>query len=248
MAFLELRSISKEYTTRKASHTALCDVSFCLSKGEILGLLGVNGAGKTTSACIISTLIPPTSGEVLWKGASIYNQLFSYRRSIGFCPQYLNIDKGLTLQELLLFSGRYFGVDKPTLKTRLDRLIAQFDLEKYRHSLPTTLSGGYKQRFLLARTLVHDPKIVILDEPTVGLDPHVRRHLWQQILELKAMGVSIILTTHYLDEAEALCDRICILDKGRLRLVDTPKNVKAAWKKESLEGVFLALIEEGKDE
>jgi len=241
---LSIENINKTYVTKEKTIEALKGVTLTINRGEILGLLGVNGAGKTTLSSIIVTLHPPTAGDLLMDGKSIYEDLLTYRRSFGFCPQKVNFEKNLTVKEILTFAGRYYLVSEAALEKRVAELLTQFDLEQYAHAKPNILSGGYKQRLLIARALVHNPALVILDEPTVGLDPHIRRQIWDCIRQLKVQNVSVLLTTHYLDEAEQLSDRVCILDKGLLRLIDTPANLKAAHNKQSLEDVFLQLLEE----
>src|SRR3989338_7931371 len=241
---LSIQNITKTFTTGTKTIKALKGVSLDIYQGEILSLLGVNGAGKTTLSSIISSLNPPTSGDILYNGKSIYKDLIDYRRIIGFCPQKPNIDAMLTIEENLYFAGRYFNVPANEIKIRATMLMKKFNLTQYAQSKGSILSGGYKQRFLLARTLMHQPKIVILDEPTVGLDPHIRRNLWDVIKELKNDGVTILLTTHYLDEAEYLSDRVCILDKGVIKLIDTPDNLKKIYNQSNLENVFIELIKE----
>lgn len=241
---LSIRNITKTFVTNVKTIKALKGVSLDIYQGEILSLLGVNGAGKTTLSSIISSLNPPTSGDILYQGKSIYQDLIDYRKIIGFCPQKPNIDTMLTIEENLYFAGRYFNVPKDQIKDRADMLMKKFNLTQYAQSKGSILSGGYKQRFLLARTLMHQPKIVILDEPTVGLDPHIRRNLWDVIKDLKKDGVTVLLTTHYLDEAEYLSDRVCILDKGVIKLIDTPDNLKKIYNQSNLENVFIELIKE----
>lgn len=243
--FLQIKHLKKIYFRKgKPITEALQEIDLEIREGEILGLLGVNGAGKTTLSSIIASLHPPTSGEVLWKGRSIYDDIISYRRIIGFCPQKPNLDKTFTLEENLIFAGRCYGLTIEQATKKKDQLVEQFELKKYLNSFVDYLSGGYKQRFVIARTLMHNPKLVILDEPTVGLDPHIRRQLWDAISALKKEGVTVLLTTHYLDEAEALSDRVCIIDKGRIRLIDTPANLKQSYKKGNLEDVFIQLMKE----
>jgi ABC-2 type transport system ATP-binding protein len=236
---LRIKNIKKRYGTKEA----LKGVSLDIYKGEILGLLGVNGAGKTTLSSIIATLHPPTEGDIECEGVSIYDDIATYRYKIGFCPQKPNLDSALTLEQNLRFSGSYYGMTDADITQRLDFLVNQLGLQEYLHQKANVLSGGYKQRFMIARALMHNPQLVILDEPTVGLDPHIRRQLWQQIRDLKQLGVTVILTTHYLDEAEQLSDRVCVLDKGLIKLVDTPDKLKADFKMENLEDVFIALME-----
>lgn len=241
---LEVKDITKTFNDGVQIIEALKGVSIDIEQGEVLGLLGVNGAGKTTLSSIISTLNPATSGEITQDGKSIYKDVVSYRRSIGFCPQKPNIDMMLTIEQNLEFAGRYFGMPADKIKEQTAYLLKRFGLDKYAKSKASILSGGYKQRFLIARTLMHSPQLVIFDEPTVGLDPHVRRDIWEVIKGLKKDGVTVLITTHYLDEAEQLCDRVCLLDKGVIRLIDTPANLKAAHSQANLEEVFIKLINE----
>ncbi len=236
---LRIKNIKKRYATKEA----LKGVSLDIYKGEIVGLLGVNGAGKTTLSSIIATLHPPTEGDIECEGVSIYDDIATYRYKIGFCPQRPNLDPALTLEQNLRLSGTYYQMTKEEIDTRLDFLVRQFGLGEYLHQKASVLSGGYKQRFMIARALMHNPQLVILDEPTVGLDPHIRRQLWQQIRDLKQLGVTVILTTHYLDEAEQLSDRVCVLDNGLIKLIDTPDKLKADFKMENLEDVFIALMD-----
>ena len=245
MPLISIRNVSKTYYKNKTPlKEALKGASFDVFSGEVLGLLGVNGAGKTTLSSIIASLHPPTSGDVLWQGKSIYKDLFNYRRQLGFCPQHPNIDQVLTIKESLLFAGKYYGLSGSAAKKRRDELMEKFDLTNSGKSLSTHLSGGQRQRFILARTLMHSPKLVILDEPTVGLDPHIRRELWDIIRELRRKQISVLLTTHYLDEAEFLSDRICLLHEGTIRTIDTPKNLKQRHKKNNLEEVFLKFVDD----
>lgn len=244
---LRIQSIVKTYQSNNALVNALDNVSFSINKGEIFGLLGPNGAGKTTLSSLLATLHPPTSGDILYNGISIYNDIMHYRYDLGFCPQYQNLDQFLTVEENLYFAGRYFLVPKDVLAERIAKLLARFDLEKYANFAINQLSGGNKQRVLIARALIHNPKIIIFDEPTVGLDPDIRRILWQQIKDLKALGITIILTTHYLDEAEYLSDRVCFLHKGKIALIEKTQELKNTYGNISLEEIFIRLVQEQKE-
>lgn len=238
---LKIKNIKKRYATKEA----LKGVSLDIYKGEILSLLGVNGAGKTTLSSIIATLHPPTEGDIEFEGRSIYEDVATYRYKMGFCPQRPNLNPELTLEQNLRLSGSYYGMKDEQITERLERLVQQFSLQQYLHQKANVLSGGYKQRFMIARALMHNPQLVILDEPTVGLDPHIRRQLWQQIRDLKQLGVTVILTTHYLDEAEQLSDRVCVLDGGLIKLIETPDKLKADFNMKNLEDVFIALMDAG---
>jgi ABC-2 type transport system ATP-binding protein len=241
---LELKGVKKRYQDTKRVVHALKGVTLDIFKGEIIGLLGVNGAGKTTLSSIIATLHPASEGDIVYNGKSIYADIPEYRKIIGFCPQKPNLNPMLSIEQNLTFAGRYYGLNKQEAEDRKTTLMKNYELEEYKDSFPSALSGGYKQRAMIARALMHNPKLVILDEPTVGLDPHIRHQLWENIKSLKNDGVTVILTTHYLDESEALSDRICILEKGKIKLIDTPNNLKTKYKKSKLEDVFIQLMNE----
>ena len=246
---LRIKNVTKTYTTSKSCIFSLRGVSLDIMQGEVLCLLGVNGAGKTTLSSIIATLHPATSGDILNKdGVSIYLDVVAYRRTIGFCPQKPNVDMMLTIKENLMFAGRFFCIPDSIIKERIAVLMEQFGLTKYADEKADILSGGYKQRFMLARTLIHKPDLVILDEPTVGLDPHVRREIWEIIKQLRNSGVTVLLTTHYLDEAEKLADRVCLLDKGVIQLIDTPQNLMNKHGQATLEDIFIKLMNEKESE
>ena len=245
---LRILNIKKTYTSKEKPIEALKGVSLDIYRGEVFGLLGANGAGKTTLSSIVATLHPPTSGDILMNGTSIYQDLIGFRQNIGFCPQKPNFASALTVREHLVFAGRFFLMDAKTINARVDELLHRFELQTYADKSPAILSGGYKQRLLIARSLVHKPLLLILDEPTVALDPHIRRQLWDLIRQLKADGVTVLLTTHYFEEAEVLSDRVCVLDKGSIRLIDTPANLMSSYSKANLEAVFLQLMNEGTDE
>lgn len=243
---LEVHNVSKTYFDKKGRELkkALRKVSFDLKKGEVFGLLGVNGAGKTTLSSILSTMHPLTAGDIIWNNRSIYDQLLDYRKIVGMCPQKPNIEKRLSIEENLLFAGYCYGLSQEKTVERKNMLMKQFNLQEYAHTSADLLSGGYRQRFLIARALMHEPQLMILDEPTVGLDPHIRRQLWEVIKELRSDRVTVILTTHYLDEAEYLSDRVCLIHDGLIRTVDTPDNLKKFHRKNNLEEVFLKFVDD----
>ena len=181
---------------------------------------------------------------MFYNGTSIYDDVIGYRHKLGFCSQRPNLDDALNVRQNLVFAGRYFLLPEKKVQQRTNELLKQFNLEQYASFEVEMLSGGYKQRLMIARALIHSPSIVVLDEPTVGLDPAIRRQLWECIKSLKEVGVTIILTTHYLEEAELLSDRVCILDKGKILLIDKPQNLKQQFSKQNLEEVFLHLTQE----
>jgi ABC-2 type transport system ATP-binding protein len=238
--FLELKNITKQYGSKQV----LKNISLSIFPGEIISFLGINGAGKTTLSSIIATLHPATSGTIHFQGKSIYDNLIEYRHAIGFCQQKPNLNSSLSLRQNLILAGSYYGMTENECNKRINELKIQFSLDEYLDQTVWVLSGGFKQRFMIARSLMHRPRIILFDEPTVALDPHIRRQLWVAIKDLKKTGTTIILTTHYLDEAEALSDRVCLLDKGVIRLVDTPDNLKINFQMNNLEDIFVRLMEE----
>lgn len=238
---LEVCDVVKEYKNAGVSVKALDGVSLNIRRGEVFALLGINGAGKSTLSSIVATQHPPTSGDVCFKGESIYRDLWRYRSALGFCPQQSNLDPYLNVEENLTFAGRCFMLSKQQATERAALLLKNFTLERYAQKQIHELSGGTRQRVLIARALMHSPEVVILDEPTVGLDPDVRRALWDHIAKLRDEGVTVILTTHYLDEAEVLADRICLLRNGKVQLIRTVQELKDEHGDESLEEIFIRL-------
>jgi ABC-2 type transport system ATP-binding protein len=240
---LKIKNIKKNYGTSEV----LKGINLDIYKGEIISLLGVNGAGKTTLSSIIATLHPATSGDIEYNGQSIYNNITDFRFKLGYCPQTPNLNSHLTLEQNLIFAGRFYDIPDQVIQTRMKDLIKRFELEKYMKEKAHMLSGGYKQRFMIARSLLHNPEFIILDEPTVGLDPHIRRNLWDLIKDLKRDGITVLLTTHYLDEAEKLSDRVCILSHGQIKLIDTPDKLMSDFKQKNLEDVFIELLRTGQE-
>lgn len=244
---ISIHNVVKTYNKGASSVHALNNVSLDIYEGEIFGLLGVNGAGKTTLSSILATLHPITSGDILFKGKSIYNDVYSYRKQLGFCPQYQNLDTLLTVRQNLEFAGRYYLIPEQEVQQRVDELLAKFELKKYEHFKIDALSGGNKQRVLIARAMLHKPALILLDEPTVGLDPDIRKKLWDMIKQLKQEGVTIILTTHYLDEAEYLSDRICILHRGKVVKIESVENLIKTGAGKKLEDIFITFVQQQTD-
>lgn len=235
---LKIKNIKKTYGDR----IVLKGINLDVYKGEIISLLGVNGAGKTTLSSIIATLHPATEGDIEYQGTSIYKNVPEFRRKLGYCAQKPNLNPLLTLEQNLILAARYYQIPEIQALERINVLVERFELQKYLHEKASVLSGGYKQRFMIARSLIHQPEFIILDEPTVGLDPHIRRNLWTMIKGLKNEGITVLLTTHYLDEAEKLSDRVCILDNGQIKLIDTPDKLISDFKQKNLEDVFIELL------
>lgn len=246
MSFIEIKNLKKTYQTQRGSVDALIDVNLEIKQGEILSLLGVNGAGKSTLSSIIATLHPATAGQILYQGQSIYQDIEQFRQSIGYCPQRPNLKTMISLQENLVSAGRLYGMHDTQIYARINQLAEQLGLQNFLQESASILSGGYKQRFMIARSLMHSPQLLILDEPTVGLDPDIRRHLWELILDLKQQGMTILLTTHYLDEAEKLSDRVCILDHGKIQLIGAPEQLMRDFHQNNLEDMFLQLLQNQK--
>ncbi|MDQ5940885.1 MAG: type transport system ATP-binding protein [Candidatus Dependentiae bacterium] len=242
-SFLVIDNLIKKYNDTNA----LDGVSLTINKGEVFALLGINGAGKTTLSSIIATQHPPTSGDIFFRGVSIYKDLRTYRMALGFCPQQPNLDTYLTVEQNLIFAGCFYAMSSDAAKARADLLLSLYDLGRYRNRKIEELSGGTRQRVLIARALMHSPELVILDEPTVGLDPDIRRQLWDHIAVLRDSGVTVILTTHYLDEAEVLADRICLLRDGKVQLVCSVTDLKNKHDQDSLEEIFIRLSRQEKE-
>ncbi len=204
---------------------ALDDLNLQISDGEIFGLLGPNGAGKTTLIKILTGLTRPTRGTARIAGFDVVSQPMEIKRLIGVSPQEINLDKELTAYENLLIYGKLHQV--PDLKDRIGSLLETGELTGRAHHRVREFSGGMQRRLLMLRAIMSRPQVLFLDEPTVGLDPQVRRHLWDLITGFKAEGITVLLTTHYIEEAEILCDRVGILNRGRLIALDTPQALKA---------------------
>lgn len=217
---------------------AVDKISFTIERGEVFGLLGKNGAGKTTTIKMLTLQLQPTAGEIFYEGRSIRGNEIFIKSLLGLVPQHLNFDQDLTVEENLELHGRLHHLPKIERRERIAELLKFVELEKVQRSFVKELSGGMKRRLLIIRALIHRPKILFLDEPTVALDPQVRRKIWKLIADLKAQGITIVLTTHYIEEAEALCDRVAILNRGKLVALDITKNLCAG---RSLEEIFIEL-------
>jgi ABC-2 type transport system ATP-binding protein len=211
---VEIVGLSKRY----GDLAALQDVNLAIRRGEIFALLGPNGAGKTTMIGCVAGLVLPTEGAVRVLGRDVRRDYVFTRRAVGLVPQEINFDPFFTVEESLRFQAGYFGVRLG--EDRLLQLLRALDLERKRRAGTRELSGGMKRRLLIGKALVHDPKVLFLDEPTAGVDVELRRDLWSYVRRLREQGTTVVLTTHYLDEAEELADRIALIDHGRLLLVE----------------------------
>ncbi|MBY0575292.1 MAG: ATP-binding cassette domain-containing protein [Gallionellaceae bacterium] len=220
---LSTQNLHKSY----AGQAVVDGVSITLSKGECYGLLGPNGAGKTTTLRLMLGLIEPDGGNLSLLGHAVPRHAREARLRVGVVPQVDNLDPDFTVAENLLVYGRYFGMQDREIETRLPALLEFANLAHKRDVRIPALSGGMKRRLTLARALVNDPDIIFLDEPTTGLDPQARHLIWQRLRELTAQGKTLLLTTHFMDEAERLCHRLAILDHGRMVAEDSPRELIA---------------------
>ena len=214
---LEVRDLRKDYG---GTH-ALAGVSFAVNKGEMFGLLGPNGAGKTTLMSIVAGLLDPTAGQVFLDGKQFHRSDRAMRRLIGIVPQDLAIYNELTARENLRFFGELYGLGGAGLETRIDSILAAIGLADRADQRAGTYSGGMKRRLNLGASLVHEPKILLLDEPTTGVDPQSRNHIFEEVRRLNANGMTIVYTSHYMEEVQALCPRVGIMDQGKLIACDT---------------------------
>ena len=213
--------------SRASGIVALHGLDLHVGQGEFFGLLGPNGAGKSTTIGILTTRIRATSGEASVAGADVTGDPVAVRQRIGVVPQRPNPDSSLDVLENLLFHAAYFGIPKAEAAARAHRLLDTLGLAAKAPQFVGELSGGQQQRLMIARALIHEPDVLFLDEPTVGLDPQARLDLWEILRELHGQGRTIVMTTHYMEEADRLCERLAIIDGGRLLAVDTPDALKA---------------------
>jgi ABC-2 type transport system ATP-binding protein len=217
---VEVRQLVKRYP--KGQTEAVDQLSFAVANGEIFGLLGPNGAGKSTTIGVLTTRIKPTGGQALIAGVDVVAAPQTVRGLFGVVPQHNNLDRSLSVRQNLLFHAAYHGMPKAARERRAEELLEQFSLTSRANDKPEYFSGGQNQRMMIARALMHYPRVLFLDEPTTGLDPAARLFVWARIRELCESGVTIVLTTHDMDEAAELADRVGIVDSGRLLAQDTP--------------------------
>jgi ABC-2 type transport system ATP-binding protein len=206
---------------------ALQGLELEIRQGEFFGLLGPNGAGKTTTIGILTTRVRPTAGQAFVSGFDVVEDSVAVRRRIGVMPQKPNPDRQLSVRENLVFHAAYFGIPLAVANARATELLTTFEIADRASSKVEQLSGGQQQRLMIARALIHDPEVMFLDEPTVGLDPLARHALWATLRRIHSEGRTIVMTTHYMEEADQLCERVAIVDRGRLLALDTPANLKA---------------------
>ena len=229
MYSIETKSLVKEFGDVRA----IDDISFQVEEGEIFGFLGPNGAGKSTTMMILTTLLKPTSGHALVSGFDVTTQAKQVRQNIGYVQQETAVDEFLTGRENLLFQAKLNRIPNDQISKRIDDILELIELTEKQHDAVITYSGGMRKRLDIAGGLLHMPKVLFLDEPTVGLDIQTRRKIWEYISRIhKEFNMSIFVSTHYMEEADNLCSRVGIIDHGKIQAIDTPQNMKDALGKE----------------
>lgn len=222
------------------SFTANDNLSFDVYAGEIFGFLGANGAGKTTAIRILSGLSKPTSGEVNVAGFDAYRQTELIKKNIGYMCQKFSLYEDLTVKENIILYGGIYGMSRSLIKERLTSLLAKLRFQEYENRMISDLPLGLRQKLAFSVAVLHEPKIVFLDEPTGGVDPITRRQFWETIYETASRGITVFVTTHYMDEAE-YCDRISIMNEGKIVALDTPEHLKKQYDASSVEEVFIKI-------
>ena len=224
---VEIEGLKKIYDGKQRV-VAVDGIDLQVRAGELFGLLGPNGAGKTTTISICTTRALPTAGRVRIAGIDVVGAPSQARRSIGVVPQYNTLDRACTIFENIYFHCLYFGFSRAEARERTNRLLSQFYLTERADAYPAQLSGGLAQRVQIARAIAHHPKVLFLDEPSAGLDPQSRIAMWDAVRGLREEGITVVLTTHYMEEADELCDRVAIIDHGKILVQDTPAALKGS--------------------
>lgn len=233
--------INVEGLTKKfGDFTAVDSISFSVERGEIFGFLGANGAGKTTAIRMLTGLSKPSSGTGTVAGFDVLRESEHIKKRIGYMSQKFSLYNDLTVKENIRFYGGIYGLSKAQIKEKTDAILVDLDLTEVANKVVASLPLGWKQRLAFSVSMVHDPDIVFLDEPTGGVDPRVRRQFWETIYKVSAEGRTIFVTTHYMDEAE-YCGRVSIMVDGEIKALDTPKRLKAQYQVDSMDDVFLQL-------
>jgi sodium transport system ATP-binding protein len=241
---IQVENLTKTFRDKNRGERAVVDrVSFEIQDGEIFGLLGPNGAGKTTTLRMLATLLKPTSGRAVVGGHDVTCEPAAVRRQIGFLSGDMGLYHRLTPREILRVFGRLNGLEEQRLRARIEEMVAMLHMRDFVDTKVDKLSTGMKQRAALARTLLHDPPILILDEPTSGLDVPTARVMEEFILQARRSGKCILYSTHVMEEAEFLCDRIAVIDDGCIRITGTMSELKAATGRERLREIFLDLLD-----
>ena len=225
---IRVRGLRRTFRTRRAEVEAGAGIDLDVRRAEVFGFLGPNGAGKTTTLRMLATLLPPTAGEATVAGCDLRRQPQRVRERIGYVGQAGGLDHGVSGRAELVFQGRLYGLSSRAARARAGELLAAFELEGVADRTAQTYSGGQRRRLDIALGLVHRPELLFLDEPTTGLDPQSRARMWDEVRRLRDGGTTVFLTTHYLEEADALCDRLAIIDHGRIVSEGTPDELKRA--------------------
>ena len=241
-----MKAISVQHLTKRfGSFTAVDNVTFDVEQGEIFGFLGANGAGKTTAMRMLCGLSMPTSGEAHVAGFDLYKHPDKIKRSIGYMSQKFSLYEDLTIRENIRFYGGIYGLSNPAIKTKTEQLVTTLKLDDKVNSLVKSLPLGWRQKLSFSVAMIHDPKIVFLDEPTGGVDPITRREFWSMIFEASDRGTTVFVTTHYMDEAE-YCNRVSIMVDGQVEALDTPDGLKRKYQADDMGDVFLQLARRAK--
>jgi ABC-2 type transport system ATP-binding protein len=238
MNAIHISALHKSYNTGKE---VLHGMDLSIPKGQFFGLLGPNGAGKTTTISCITGVSQPTSGTIQVLGHDVVSDYRAARGCIGVSPQEFTVDMFQSVEEILDYAGGFYGMRAAARKARVEEMLDQFELQPHRRKSFRFLSGGLKRRVVVAKALMHDPSVIILDEPTAGVDVETRRELWEYLRKLHQSGKTIILTSHYLEEVEALCERVAIINQGAIILDDTMTNLTQV---DKLEDVYLKAIQD----
>lgn len=241
---IEVRDLTREFTSRRTKLTAVDHVSFDIFKGEIFGMIGPNGAGKSTTFAMMTTLIKPTGGSIKVAGLDVEKDAEMIRAKIGVVPQQHSLYHDLTARENLELMGNLYDVPKKIMDERIDYYLKLVNLETHAERFTGGFSGGMKQRLSVICAVIHDPEIIFWDEPTTGLDPQTRQAIWKLAGKFNKEGKTLIFTTHYMEEADKLCNRVAIMNSGKLVALDTPENLKTMSNSISLEDVFIHLTGE----
>ena len=220
--------------------TANDHLTFQVRKGEIFGFLGANGAGKTTAIRILCGLSAPTSGKISVAGYNVYKETEKIKKSIGYMSQKFSLYEDLTVRENFRFYGGIYGLSRKRIRDRTDYLLDKLNFAHASNYKIASIPLGWKQKLAFSIAVIHEPRIVFLDEPTSGVDPITRRQFWEMIYETAAGGVTVFVTTHYMDEAE-YCDRVSIMEQGRIEAMDTPRNLKARYQASNMNDVFVRI-------
>jgi ABC-2 type transport system ATP-binding protein len=231
---IRVSALRKVYDGPHGPIVAVDGIDLEIESGEFFGLIGPNGAGKSTTIGMLTTRVRPSGGTAEVAGIDVSKRPGAVKQRLGVVPQTNTLDRALSVRDNLVFHGRYFGLSGRESKRRADHLLERFQLSDRADSLVLTLSGGMAQRLMFARALLHEPDVLILDEPTSGIDPQTRINLWEILRELHREGQTILLTTHYMEEADALCERIAILDHGQVLALGSPAELKAGLDAESV--------------